>query len=373
MTHSYVRTLRPESQVPESELLQLLERMFPEGVGAAQLMAEFDKKADKTNGLLVDAKAAVVSFWKARGYDPKKPEITKQKLGYALDQEEALGCLVVRAMGRAPLFENYQRVIGKRVNNALTPLNAKIKTLKKSGARGEPDRLALLQAPATLNLDPPPPPSRKRPASEPPPAPAPEPASRRTSEEPAPEPAPAPELPELVAEPHAIQLPLSMRCSCCFAHKGRACPARSVGGSLPAALAIYAAVECEQLGVNGTDDDFVDSDDEDYDAPTEQLKMAAYNRYAALLKALKASFPRVACCRDFETGECAHGDQPCKCDEAAGVLPLWPWMLSGPGSRFCPDCRRKEGERRHAWCRAHEWVALVGLTRALEAIPAELR
>ena len=46
---------------------------------------------------------------------------------------------------------------------------------------------------------------------------------------------------------------------------------------------------------------------------------------AALLKALKASFPRIACCRDFETGECAHGDQPCKCEEAGGVLPLWPW------------------------------------------------
>ena len=117
------------------------------------------------------------SFWKARGYDPKKPEITKQKLGYALDQEECVGSLVVRAMGLEPLFENYARVIGKRVNNMLTPLDAKLKALKKSGARGEPDRLALLQARAALNLDPPPPPSRKRPAPEPPPEPAPAPAA----------------------------------------------------------------------------------------------------------------------------------------------------------------------------------------------------
>ena len=373
MTDLYVRTLTPESQVTECELLQLLERLFPEGEGEANLAASIDKIAKQTNGLLVDAKAAVQSFWKARGYDPKKPEITKQKLGYALDQEEALGCLVVRAMGLKPLFDNYARVVGKRVNNALTPLNARIKVLKKSGARGEPDRLTLVQAPAALNLDPPPPESRKRPAPEPPPKPAPEPASRRAlAPEPAPEPAPTPPPPpKPVSEPAAMELPLSMRCSCCFAHKARACPEHPVRGSLPAALAVYAAVECEQLGVYGTDDDFVDSDDEDYDEPTERLKMAAYDRYAARLKELKASFPRVACCRDFETGECRHGDQPCRCGD--GLRPLWPWKLYGPGSRYCADCRRKEDETRHVWCRAHEWVALVGLARALEAIPADMR
>ena len=53
-------------------------------------------------------------------------------------------------------------------------------------------------------------------------------------------------------------------------------------------MAVYAAVECEQLGVLGTDDDFVDSDDEDYDEPTEKLKMDAYNRYAAVLAELAA-------------------------------------------------------------------------------------
>ena len=307
----------------ESELLQLLVRMFPEGEGEAKLAASVDKIAKKTNGLLIDAKAAVQSFWKARGYDPKKQEITKQKLGYALDQEEALGFVVVRAMGLEPLFQNYQRVIGKCVNNVLTPLNVKLKAFKKSGARGEPDRLALLQAHAALNLDPPPPTSRKRPAPEPPPEPAPAPASRcgcaPTSEPPR---EPPHELPQPVSEPATIELPLAMRCSCCFAHKGRACPARSVAGSLPAALAIFAAVECEQVGVNGTDDDFVDSDDEDYDEPTERLKMAAYNRYSALLKALGASFPKVVCCRSFETGECEHGDQVCRCDEGEGVRPL---------------------------------------------------
>jgi len=148
-------------------LLQLLERMFPEGVGEPKLTVKVDKVAELVNGLYIDAKAAVVAFWKARGYDPKKPEITKEKLGYALDQEDALGGLVVRAMDMKPLFTGYLGVIGKRVNNALTPLSAKLKVLRKKGARGEADRLALLQAAAKLNLDPPPPPSRKRPAPEP--------------------------------------------------------------------------------------------------------------------------------------------------------------------------------------------------------------
>ena len=120
-------------------------------------MVKVDKAAKLVNGLYIDAKAAVVAFWTARGYDPKKPEITKEKLGYALDQEDALGGLVVRAMDMKPLFTGYLGVIGKRVNNALTPLSAKLKVLRKKGARGEADRLALLQAAAKLNLDPPPP------------------------------------------------------------------------------------------------------------------------------------------------------------------------------------------------------------------------
>ena len=103
MTHSSVSTVRPQPQEPETVLQKLLVSMFPEGEGAPKLMAKIDKVAAKLNGLLVDAKAAVVAFWKARGYDPKKLEITKQKLGYALDQEEALGYLVVRAMDMAPL------------------------------------------------------------------------------------------------------------------------------------------------------------------------------------------------------------------------------------------------------------------------------
>ena len=372
-------TPRSRSQVSEDALLQLLERMFPEGEGAPQLTVKVDTVAQMVNGLLVDAKAAVLAFWKARGYNPKTPELTKQKLGYALDQEDALGGLVVRAMGMKPLFTGYQGVIGKRVNNMLTPLNVKLKALRKSGARGEADRLALLQALAKLNLDPPPPTSRKRPAPEPPTDPAPEPAARRgqaSASVPASEPPPLPELTEPAVPspgPIPMELPLSMRCPCWFQHQPRPCPSRNVRGSLPAALAIYAAVECEQLGVLGTDDDFVDSDDEDYDQPTEKLKMDAYNRYDAVLKSLAAwqnRSVRGMCCMKLARGECEH-DQPCGC--GAGVRPAWPWMLWAPESRFCPDCRRDLGEVRRIWCESHAWISQVGLSRALEAIPAEMR
>ena len=46
--------------------------------------------------------------------------------------------------------------------------------------------------------------------------------------------------------------------------------------------------------------------------------------FGAILKALKTSFPRVVCCRDFETGECEHGDEPCRCADGEGLRPLWP-------------------------------------------------
>ena len=58
-------------QVTEVILLELLERMFPKGEGAVRLMAQVNNEVNKTappptchktNGLLVDAKAAVQSF-----------------------------------------------------------------------------------------------------------------------------------------------------------------------------------------------------------------------------------------------------------------------------------------------------------------------
>ena len=67
MTHLCVPTVHARWQVTESALQQLLVRMFPEGKGEAILTAKVENVAKKVNGLLLDAKAAVKSFWEARG------------------------------------------------------------------------------------------------------------------------------------------------------------------------------------------------------------------------------------------------------------------------------------------------------------------
>ena len=51
----------------------------------------------------------------------------------------------------------------------------------------------------------------------------------------------------------------------------------------------------------------------------------------------------------------------------------WIWMLWAPESRFCSDCHRDLGEVRRIWCEGRVWISHVGLLRALEAIPAEMR
>ena len=70
-------------------LLELAESMFPEGQGAPKLKAKVGFVTEMTNSLAVNAKKAIGELWKARGYDPKQPEVTVEKLGYPLDQEEA--------------------------------------------------------------------------------------------------------------------------------------------------------------------------------------------------------------------------------------------------------------------------------------------
>ena len=165
-TDSSLSITHPVSQASVPVLLQLAQNMFPEGTGAPKLTFKIDKAAAMTNELFVNARDAVRKLWEARGYDPYKPEITKQRLGYALDKEEALAYLVVRAMGLQPLFNEYGRVIGTRIGNALVPVDKKLRALRKMGARKAQERATLLGRTAALKLDPPPP--RKRAKQEPP-------------------------------------------------------------------------------------------------------------------------------------------------------------------------------------------------------------
>ena len=105
----------PVLQVAVAVLLPKANDMFPEGAGAPRAMAKDGTAAKKTNELLVNAREAIDELWKQRGYDPKKPEETKAKLGYALDREEAVGYVVTGAMHLPRLSPEEARTIGKRV------------------------------------------------------------------------------------------------------------------------------------------------------------------------------------------------------------------------------------------------------------------
>ena len=92
-------------QVSVPWLLQAATNMFQEGQRGPRAIPKDGAAAPKTNELLENAKAAVDELWKQRGYDPKKPEETKQRLGYALDREEAVAYVVTSAL-QLPLLSS---------------------------------------------------------------------------------------------------------------------------------------------------------------------------------------------------------------------------------------------------------------------------
>ena len=102
------------------------------------------------NALLVNAKKGVFALWQARGYDPVKPEITKAKLGYALDQYEATAYVVANRL-KLPLLSPIEaKYIGKRIENIVGKsgtVGAKLKQLRKRGKGKAHEVAALLQAP----------------------------------------------------------------------------------------------------------------------------------------------------------------------------------------------------------------------------------
>ena len=170
--------------------------MFPEDQGKPNASAKLGSVVPKTNELFINAKRAVSAFFQVRGYDPKRPQYTKERLGYALDQYEAIAFVTTRVIGYpllAPEGEEV-RTLAKRCNNLLAPLETKLKAMRKLGARAAGERAALLRATAGLNLEmpmkkaparaplppqltlPPPPPQPPLPPAPPPAPPPPPPA-----------------------------------------------------------------------------------------------------------------------------------------------------------------------------------------------------
>ena len=179
----------PVSQVTEDFLLRKAEGMFPEGAGARRPFKKEGAAAVLTNGLLEDASSAIDTLWKQRGYDPKKPDAIKARLGYALDKYEA-GAWLALGAAHLPLLSPYEAwVIGKRIANILGTggysVGAKLAKLRKRGKTKASEIAALLQEEAPLNLkvdeqkrsrpapsplpEPPPPPAPPPPPPAPPP------------------------------------------------------------------------------------------------------------------------------------------------------------------------------------------------------------
>ena len=75
--------------------------------------------AKKTNELLENASFAIEKLWDQRGYDPKKPDVVKAKLGYELDRYEATAYLLTGAMHLPLISPPEAKYIGKRINNII--------------------------------------------------------------------------------------------------------------------------------------------------------------------------------------------------------------------------------------------------------------
>lgn len=306
-------------------LLLKADSMFPEGQGAPRAMAKDGGAADKTNELLVNARDAIDELWKQRGYDPKKPEQTKARLGYALDREEAVGYVVTGAMHMPRLSPDEARAVGKRVValiGASGAVGSKLKAWKKRGKAAAPQIAALLHAPATLNLEPPP---RKSTAPSVPP--------------PAPPPPPVPPPPSAGTRASSAEL------------------YEKVFGSMEAAKAAATAdrYESSMLFLAQIREAEKEGDDAselwiDYDEDGVEIRRIQYRR---MLKRLSEAFPELKLqipqlLEGVRADE--HNSRACPC--GTGSLPQWPWVTALPGKGFC-ECSEASY---YIGCARSDWI-----------------
>jgi hypothetical protein len=340
-SHTDVMRLCPVPQLAVPVLLQKVLGMFLEGQGAPKAMPKDSNATEMTNELLVNSKEAIEELWKQRGYDSKKPDATKARLGYALDKEEAVGYLVTGALHLPRLAPDEARTIGKRIISLIGPsgpIGSKLKALRKRGKAAAPQIAALLQAASTLNLELP---RRKSPAPSaaisppPPPPPPPQPAVL---------PAPPPQqysMHEYTSDiaPPAGYIPPPLPPPPPSARK----QIRRIFGSREAAEAIYA---CREIEI-AQDSLARDLADVGHPMRAELIEISqrdlanAKDEYARALLALKVAFPMLACCDAFETGRCAHG-KTCECGSQQAP---WPWIAQGANGAFC-NCHM---DTRRAW------------------------
>ena len=137
-------------------LLPKIDGMLPEGVGKRSAFVKTGPAARLTNELLENAKLTVDKLWKQRGYDPKKPEVIKARLGYACDQYEASAYLVTGALHMPLISHEEAKFIGKRIQNIVGKsgsIGKQLMPLRKRGAASAPQVRALLQQAAALSVE----------------------------------------------------------------------------------------------------------------------------------------------------------------------------------------------------------------------------
>ena len=353
-------------------LLQRADYMFPEGHGRIRAARKDGAPAPFVNALVVNTKTAIDQLWEQRGYIPLKPDEIMSRLGYRLDREEAKGYVFKSALHLAVLSPREARFIGRRIDNALAKKAALGKQLAAHKKRGTSDA-ALLQAEATISLEPPPPeakvaapaPAPPLPAPPPLPPPPPPPPSEPPPPPPPPPPMPPPSTPLPPAAESNPQIDYSGvgDCSVPFwatarhpeipGYRGRA------GGDdeerywnpaeppcvpsdhrptylFKSNLAAKAACAAERV-----EETAPQPDNEDYIFNEEEYEVALV-RYKHALRRLQEAFP------DLDE---QHHTRPCPCGR--GALAMWPWVIQHEQGGFC-GCWKAGWER---VCWRSEWVA----------------
>ena len=348
-------------------LLERAEGMFPEGGGKPKAVAKAGAAARLTNGLVVNAKDAIDELWKARGYMKIKPVQRKEKLGYQLDREEALGYVVTSALHKPLLSPLEARTIGKRAG--ALPVFSKLAGYRKRGTVGSRECMLLLTASAPLSFAPPkakppapaaaqtqPPPSPEKPPPAPPPPPPP------------PPPLPPPSTP-LAAESMDERIEYLHPYGCWDENRKYVWSDDSIPGyrGLPGGdpeerfwnpekppcvpsdhrpLHLFNSWEAaEAAGKAARVEKFSPRLDDDgeyyYDAGDEEMHEIAYVEHKWALRRLREAFLEVS-------GE--HHTRPCPCGR--GALAMWPWVVQTKQLGFC-DCWMAGWELN---CWRHEWI-----------------
>ena len=361
------------SQVSVEHLLPKIDGMLPEGVGKRSAFVKTGPAARLTNELLENAKLTVDKLWKQRGYDPKKPEVIKARLGYACDQYEASAYLVTGALHMPLISHEEAKFIGKRIQNIVGKsgsIGKQLMPLRKRGAASAPQVRALLQQAAALSFAPPPravPAPAPEPGPELPPPPSPPPQL---------EPPPPAELEPPPLPPPTVPLDRPAGRTEYEHPRGRyvdgwtdivgyrgVCSDEAIYWDprqppcvpsdyrpeylFSSKLAAEATCAARRIDLFMPCDD-IHPDDVGWEADREERYDAAHVQLRRTLRRLGEAFPDLEPCPMLAHAS-QHHTRPCPCGR--GTLAKWPWVVHTAELGFC-ECEMASWE---LICWSGEW------------------